>query len=431
MKPDVIIRQVDRTDEWIQELSQWVIISGFFFANRIELLCVIFVVLILGLNKKVFYTSTVLKYMLAVYAVSFITITWLGYDYRKFIQQAILLTIFLLCYEQFFYHHEKRIESLFIKYIKMSFYISVFGLIQELIFMITGSNIASLLPFYHQSLIVGNLLRVTSTLSEGGYLGTILIPCLVYLFYYNDPFEVLGKKKWLICIVSLLTFSPFVYVFFIVLFFIKLKNKLHYFKILSVIAILYAIVYSSVLIYSSEYESEAGGVEGLLMRYKDTISMIDLLRESDIEMENLVMLNTSTAVMYTNLYVSMMAPSRIFGTGLGTHAQNHSMIIDATFDEYYSFMEYNVEDGYSLMVRLLSELGICGIILYIFFIVKCFNKENFMNICFFFILCCFFIRGGSYVDFGTIFFHFAYFITSRFNLSLEDVKTNFNNYCDI
>ena len=431
MKSETIIQEANVTEELVLDISQWLIVIGIFFANRIEMLFIILAAIILGINKKLFYTSIVLKYMLAVFTVSFITITFLNYDYTKFIQQAILLTIFLLCYEQFFYHNEENIVSLFIKYVKMCFCISVFGLIQELIFLAAGINIAESLPFYHQTLIFGNLLRVTSTLSEGGYLGTILIPCLVYLFYYNDPFVVLGKKKYLVLIISLLTFSPFVYIFFFVLFFIKLRNKLHYFKILSVIALLCAIVYSSVRIYSSEYESEAGGIEGLLMRYRDTISMIDLLRESDIQIEDLAMLNTSTAVMYTNLYVSFMAPSRLIGTGLGTHSQNHSLIVNATFEEEYNFMEYNVEDGYSLMARLLSELGICGIILYILFIVKCFNKDNLLNICLFFILCCYFIRGGSYVDFGTVLFHFAYFLTSRFNLRLEDVKTNIDNYSDV
>ena len=313
----------------------------------------------------------------------------------------------------------------------MCFYISVAGLIQEIIFMTAGINVAEFLPFYHKTLIFGNFLRVTSTLSEGGYLGTILIPCLVYLFYYNDPFQVIGKNKLIIFIVSLLTFSPFVYIFYIILFFIKLNYKLQCFKALSLIVILGTTLFSSILIYSSEYEKEAGGVEGLLMRYKDTISMINLLTESDIEMENLAMLNTSTAVMYTNLYVGLTAPSRLIGTGLGTHAQNHSKIINTTFDEAYNFTEYNVEDGYSLMARLLSELGVCGIILYILFIVKYFNKENFINVCLFFILCCFFIRGGSYVDFGTIFFHFAYFYTAGFNLIIDHEKTDFNNNSDL
>lgn len=416
-------------EDRIVEFSQWLVVFGIFFANRIEVVCIILASIIIGVYRKTIYTSAIIKYMLAVFIVSFVTIIMLGYNYEKFLQQAVLLSIFLLCYEQFYYHNEDYILQIFLKYVKLCFYISIIGLLQELLFLMAGMNIAELMPFYHQTLEYGGILRVTSTLSEGGYLGTILIPCLVYLFFYNDPFNVLGIKKYFVLIVSLLTFSPFVYIFLVALVLSKLTNKLKHVKFISIISLIGIILYGTTYINSKEYDDRTGGLEGIMMRVKDTISLIDILSEDNLE--DIVMLNTSTAVMYTNFYVSMTAPSRIIGTGLGTHEQNHKKIVSYNFDERYSFTQLNAEDGYSLMVRLLSEMGICGLILYILFVVHFFNKGNFLNVSIFFIICCFFIRGGSYVDFGTIFFHFAYFYTSTFNLRIDDVKIDYNNNCYI
>lgn len=409
---------------------QWLALLGVFFANRIEAVVIMFVCIIFYVKSKKVYTSNILKYFLLVLISSLIIIYIVGYQYSKCIQQIVLLAIFIFSYEQFYKHNKNDMLELFRKYIKLTYIASLFGILQEIVYSLTGINIANYIGFYHSTLpITNHIMRMTSFLSEGGYFGTILIPSLIYLFYYNDALNVLNKKKYIILIASLFTLSPFVYICLSVILLFKIIKAFKYAKNILLVLLIIFVSYGVKIIVSSEYRQESSGIEGIFMRIKDSCRMISMINPHDLY--QIANLNSSSAVLASNAYIGFYGPSRLFGTGLGTNAQSHDKLIANSFDQDYAFADLNADDGYSLFNRILSEFGFIGVALYSLFILKHFNRKNDLNKCIFFILICWFLRGGSYVDFGTISAHFFYFYTSKFNFNFKiyDFHNNSNLQC--
>lgn len=183
------------------------------------------------------------------------------------------------------------------------------------------------------------------------------------------------------------------------------------------------VCYLFVNIVQTDHEEKKGALNHIFMRIGDTYKVIINMNENELADILAFSGNASTSVIATNMYIGFYAPSRLFGTGIGTNAQNYAKIVDSE-----KSFELNADDGYSLFNRILSELGIVGLSLYLFFVYKHFNKRNMINICFFFMIMGLFMRGGNYMLYGTIFIHFMYYYTSKFNLSLPNGQTNINNH---
>ena len=397
---------------------QWVIALAIFMPNRAEALLLIITLFFLFLRYGIVFRSRILKFLILVFLISTISTYLIGYNYDKSIQQMIVLSVFILGYEQFFLFVRGDFRLLFSKYIRICLIISIFGLIQELYYLIAQINIMSFVSSnYGTQLINNNLIRISATTWEGGYLGTILTPCLFYLFYYNDPYKLLGWKKYVILFVALLTLSPFVFILLSIVFMVKLIHISKLNRTVLIAMLLCIFLYAGFSLQTAEYERDTGGVNGVFMRIKDSFQMMQLITADDIS--RISELNTSTATLASNMYIGFNAPSRLMGTGIGTNSQNHQKIMGKTFDDSFDFVSLNTDDGYSLFNRILSELGVIGLLFYLFFVYKFFNKNNDINKCLFIIIACWFIRGGNYVIYGTIFFHFFYYYTSKFQLRFK------------
>jgi hypothetical protein len=392
------------------QISQWLIVLGIFFPNRIEIIFLICAVLSLTFCNKIIFKSKLFFVLIGAFIMEWLIIKINGYNDLKFFQQSILLFFFILLYEQFFLFNKNDLIDLFRKYIKVSYYIALIGIIQFFIYFLFKINVLSFLSSTQN--MNGHFIRATSTLSEGGYLGTALIPSLIYLFYYGDPMCLLKKKKrWIVVLASLFSLSPFSY--FVILFIIvaklieRFKNAKY---ILGGLFLLFLFYFIGNSLQKKNFDAESSGIDGIFMRVRDTYDIMTNFNNID----NLQTLNTSTAVFYGSLYTALHSPSRIVGTGLGTNKQSHDRLFTVNFDPNSSFYNLNADDGYSLFTRILSEFGFLGLFLYIIFIGSCFNRNNYINVSLFFIICCMFLRGGSYVNYGTIFLHFFYFYTSKF-----------------
>lgn len=400
-------------------LAQWIALLGIFCNDKIELITISLACIILFIGNPVFYKSKILKYFILTAGVSLVTIKMVGYDTQKYVQQVIIVGAYLLFYEQFFKQNRKNFAALFKKYIKVVYAICIIGIIQEIIFLGTHVNVMSLLPDYHADhFIAGSLLRITSTLSEGGWLGTSLLPALVYLFYYNDFYHILGNHRWVVLAVSAFTVSPIVYIVVAFIFATKISGKFLLFRKISVIlGILLVGIVISAITSTDKYDDTSWG--DIAIRYRDTWNGLKNINSNDLYsvVDNT---NTSTAVSLTNLFVAIHAPSRFFGTGIGTNSQNYYKVVKVTSVDN----ALNTDDGYSLFNRILSEFGIVGLILYILFIVKHYNNKNPMNLCFLIMIGGLFLRGGSYILYGTIFIHYFYYYTSKYNLAISNQREN-------
>ena len=400
----------------MKQTAQWLVVIGLFQDRYVELFLLLSAVFLLIAQCHCIYKSRILLYLVPVWMIS-LTATWLvGYEFEKPIQQIVIVTSFLLLYEQFFLSNRLNLLALFRKYIYLSYIICLIGLFQELIFMATGTNVMRLLPTYHSTQIINVfLMRITSTLNEGGCLGIAMMPALVYLFIYKDPYHLLGIRKWLMLLVSLLTLSPFVYIFCVVAFFYHLNRVFGRYKMITGVMVV-VILFAGVAIinpFGERYKSD----NGIWNRINDSYSAVSNM--GNARLNNIVSYrrNTSSMVLATNLYIALHAPSRLFGTGIGTHAQSHAMLVHAKYRK--SELDFNVDDGYSLFNRLFSEFGIIGLLLYVVFLIRFFNKDNMINICLFCMLICLFLRGGNYVLYGTVFAHFFYYYTARYKLSVR------------
>ena len=404
----------------VRKISQWLVAIGVFLPNFLELPLLFLSVLIISFKREKWYASKIIVYLIIIFSCSITTICILGYDFNKAVQQIFFLSLFVLLYEQFFIHYKNDIVSIFRKYIIVSYYICFLGLVQEFIYCLANINIMHILPgYYADHYIFGGLLRVTSTLCEGGWLGTSVIPALVYLFYYNDKFCILGKKRFVVLLASILTVSPFVYCFFFILIVLKLKGKLRFVKKFAKLVSVATVAYVGLLIVNHEYDEKDTGLNNILIRLHDTYKIITNMNENDLNTLLSYSGNTSTSVIAINMYIGFHAPSRLLGTGIGTNAQSYKKIVDVE-----DSLELNLDDGYSLFNRILSEFGILGISLYVLCIFKFYNRKNSLNICFLCMIACLFCRGGNYMFYGTVFVHFLYYYTSKFNLDLKDA-TNY------
>ena len=418
--------------ERISNIGQWLVVCGVFFTNIIELILLMFSVILLNTYKCKIYKSQILIKLVFVLFVSEIIIILIGYDNKKFIQQSIVISLFFLLYEQFFKYNKNKLVELFKKYIKVAYWICLIGLLQELLFICFHVNIFDYVPEYHANhFIIGDkFLRITSTLSEGGWLGTSLLPSIIYLFYYNDFWNILGRKKYVILFVSLFTVSPFVYLSLLIILALKMRGKFKKIKRILSLALIVLFGYLAVHVMTIDKFDNSNPIDSMLMRLHDSFIVISKINDSDIRDVVAVNMNASSAVMASNMYIGFHAPSRLFGTGLGTNSQSQELLIGGKFEDS-SPMLLNGDDGYSLFNRILSELGIVGLVLYLLFIYKYRNIRNPLNICFLTMIVGLFLRGGNYVLYGTIFVHFFYYYTSKFNIELKNNEVNINNNSNI
>ena len=252
-------------------------------------------------------------------------------------------------------------------------------------------------------------------------LGTILAPAFIYCFYFNDSFRILKNKKWIIGIAALLTSAMTIVVTTIIMLYLKYvsKNKVIDFITLLVLALGGSVFLITTISKTEKVTSSNAGLEGIFMRVQDTT---DILLSLD-DLNKLEETNASTYAWATNFYVARHAPSRLTGTGLGTHQQNYHSVYKNSNAYSYGL---NAEEGYSLLNRIFSEFGYIGLVLYLFFMVRHLDRKDVISFSLFFYILSAFLRGGNYLIAGVIFFHYFYIISKEMNYGKNNKRNNCN-----
>ncbi|MEJ2883670.1 O-antigen ligase family protein [Pedobacter sp. GR22-6] len=128
--------------------------------------------------------------------------------------------------------------------------------------------------------------------------------------------------------------------------------------------------------------------------------------------------NLSSYSLISNYLVAYKSFSRnpVLGGGLGSHVITHDREIGtiAGSEEFTEFLELNSQDANSLMVRVVSELGLVGILIIFSFIIKYYSAANESSLwisravlIYFF---CKLLREGHYFSPEMYFFIFAYWL---------------------
>lgn len=329
-----------------------------------------------GFNRKHFL------YLSLFMGIEIFIMTLLDYDMRKFFEQVGLIVTTAIGYRAYFIYVLKRDISLFVKcYLNMSVVMVGYALVA-----------------YALNITISG--RLEGWGGEPGDIALLILPALVYYFYHKE-FSIRCALTVLAFVLASSTAS-FAALFIILALFLFVYNRKNFFKLI-VVALVVFVVSSAVSSYLSDNKSDNNDAA---LKFKETWEMLQNNRFSFYDLETL---NASTYAFLTNLCVAEQAPSRLFGTGLGTHPINYEKIYPSRSTTYRLY-GLNANDAYSLSIRVFSELGILGLFLLFVFMYKNFNSLSlfsFMSMSYLINAC---ITGGHYTaNGGMLFFVFFYF----------------------
>lgn len=372
---------------------------GIFLPNSLELVFLSFAFLlsIFSKGKNFSFPRSLIISLFVLFLSSFVLIQINGYEYEKLIQQIVVISIFSIFYYFVFQYLFFDIKKLFRRYQRIAYYVALLGLIQGVVFFFIRNDIFIFASGSYTEIFPG-IIRIHSILGEPGPLAGLLLPLLVSSLF---KFTVLKRYQLLIVwVVFTLTISSggyFIIILFILywLFAVVIKKK---YGILVFVFISIALIMNLNTILETK----------LLDRFINTLEDTTVGAEKE-SFEKLTD-NASSYATLSNLYVATNAPSRIFGTGLGTHEQNYLRIYTNTSYVYYGL---NKEDAYSIYIRLLSEFGFVGIFLLFVFLVRNVNVHSIINLSSFAYILMILIRGGNYVEYGFVFFVFLFYFSNK------------------
>lgn len=270
-----------------------------------------------------------------------------------------ILSIYIVTFYNYIKQTDDKEKIIKILY-DIAFVYSLIGIIQEIGYLL---KIQVLYDFSYLGInnavsISGNMMRITSLLTEPAHFATIIIPgiCIVVIDYFKIYRFKFNKRYKNMCffIASILTFSLVVYttigtIFIYNLLFVS-KNIKYKMKIIILIITIFfgvsVIVPESLLIINQKIESLFNLNEGLDTNNLSGFAVVSNIR---IALENL-------------------RQGSIFGSGLDSHIKTYFKYIDQLYSNVVMYLNYT--DAGSLYTRILSEFGILGILSYIIFIIK-------------------------------------------------------------
>lgn len=356
-------------------------------------------------NKKVYICFSIL------FLWSVATIITLGYSPRKFFQQFVLLFYFFTGYYIIFRNNEDNINTIFRIYIKVTYFLCITAIVQFVVFFLTSINIFFYFNFSGHGVIATvtpKILRVTSVCVEPSNFSRLITPAFGYFLFKGIENRKELTKFLVITLTLLLTFSTMSYIVALIMlaykYLVLKKSKL--FRVASAVVCIASFLVLFNMIISDKNENDDRNVlSDISMKIRDVVVGFQELDPKAFEL-----LNLSTYATMTNVWVAMNADNRVSGTGLGTHEQNY----EAKYQSKFKYYGLNKQEGYALGNRIYSEFGVLGLFLLALFLYKCHNKNNIINICVFFVIFTLVFRGGHYTRYGTIFFIFLYYFTSKY-----------------
>ena len=337
-----------------------------------------------------------------------------GYDVGKIFQQSFLLFIVLFGYIQL-YERQRSIEYWFSVYMKFVYLVAVLGLIQYSAYLIFKINI---FPYSLDLFKTQNSARLHSILFEPGSVVSFFMPAVTFIILSIDYFKKNLIKCIIIILAFILTYSSLAFLGIGIALIFKFYNFLKRIKIL--FYILFGFVVYSLLTINPNVQgvdNDATEYEKAMYKIQETYLTIESLTSENVSPYSFEGLNESTYASLTNYWIAFNAPCRFFGTGIGTHQQNYESLYQSS---YYSY-GLNEDDAYSLFARILSEFGYLGLIIYLLFVYKRFNKRNILSFCFLNFIICYLIKGGHYTLNGVVLFHFLYYKSYNTVLKIEKI----------
>lgn len=384
-----------------KDFSQWLILAGIVLGKYGELIALLLFLCISIFHFKRFYPITKVTIILfTIGIISFIQMTRNSYEYGKFFQQFFLISIYVICYIQFFQYHKENLHEIWDKFLKISYFICIVGLIQFIIFYFTFVDI-----FENGFEGNGRFIRIHSFFVEAGNLATYLTPCVVYVISSPEYRKKKKKESYILVLTYLLTFTTIAYFIGLLIIIYKLYTKCKWFRYVFLIPIILLFLNFLESSQNKDYSNQ-NFLNSMQLKFTQSITAFENFSPYEFEL-----LNASSYATLTNLWIAVNAPNRVMGTGLGTHEISYEKL----YKSDYRLYGLNKDDAYSLFTRIFSEFGVIGVIILYFFIKKYYRKNSIISLSLLFLFLSMGIRGGHYFAYGVIFFAFLYIYSANYN----------------
>lgn len=299
-------------------------------------------------------------------------------QFDGFIKQFIPI---LIIYSVNFYlvgkHDWRRMFQL---YVKIAFFTAIFGIVQVL------------LSFGGIDILIKESQRLDSVAYEPSHYASIIVPAIVFTFFHYSQY----KLYFLVMIVALfLTFNLTGYLAFLVVVSIAYVNPIY---IVISLPILYYVVFYVLAGFNKNFSDR---INETLAVFSGNMNVIT----------NTINTNGTTVSLYSNLMVAdnNLKNYNIFGSGLGGHEETYYRFYSNSIFRLNYYYGLNAPSGHALTIRVFSEFGIVGLLVYVYMLLKriiLMDRGIFRSIslaCLSHFICKTFKLGG-YIDYGTPFF---------------------------
>lgn len=304
------------------------------------------------------------------------------------------------------------VKRLFKIYLNLAFFTALIGIFQEISFLVKfkpGYDYSWFLPQWSlASHLSDKFLRVSSILPEPAHFCNVMMPAFFVssVSFFKNTFKFQGKLASIVIIFSfILSFSTggYIAVFFaIILLFLNYRKINIVILGLGIIITAFCSLYGTNEVFKAKIDDSLGILSGR-----------SVLGDK---------INLSTYAIFSNMRVAeySLARNPVFGSGLGSHPLTYDKHIGV--DIPWSNIHHNIQckgDAGSLFIRLLSETGILGLLIFFVFILKFYiskksDKTGYLWIISNAVLSMFFIkllRMGHYFVDGFLFFIWIYYFS--------------------
>jgi len=305
-------------------------------------------------------------------------------ELHLFLSQFVGIYFISLYFFNFFKIFQDQLKKIYTDYVWMCFYIAIIGIPLFLLVLIRK----------------GHLEGFHSILAEPAHYATFVFPA----FFYSYKNKELPRKIYKLLLFTIIMSGSSLALLGLGLSLILFPNRVRIWTLFIPFIVFACLLAGSYFVYPD-----------FRTRVDDTVTVI---QSADLTGANL-----STYALLSNMYISIesFVNNPVSGSGLGSHEKSHGLFIEdlAGTEAFSETLTLNSKDANSLFLRVMSDMGMAGLLFIFYFIVRAYNRNKIIDshklfskalLLYFF---CKLFREGHYFSPEMYFFIFAYYFSNE------------------